>query len=61
MTVRKHTPTIRHRGYLYAQGRWVQPIRVTPEEVTKERMKIADDWRNGYLAALHDVRRRGKT
>lgn len=59
---RKHTPTLRHRGYLYAQGLIDStPLfdgRVTAPNNSVKRMKFAEAWRAGYLAAMKDARRR---
>lgn len=60
--MRKPRTTIRHRGYLYAQGRTL-PFDggESADNLTRRRMAKAEDWRNGYLAAIRDVARRGKT
>lgn len=59
--MRKHAPSIRHRGYLYAQGRLKVSVCERPEDFTSHRMVIAEDWRAGYLAAVRDAARRAKT
>lgn len=55
----KRRITLRHRGYLYAQGHMTPlSLAIDPKEITSRRMKIAEDWRAGYLAAQRDARGR---
>lgn len=59
---RRRTPSLIHRGYLYAQAR---PTEATEFEtnaanqatVSARRMKMAEAWKNGYLAALRDAKK----
>lgn len=54
---RKRKTTLRHRGYLYAQMR-LSPETAMCENVSIRRMKLANAWRDGYLAAQNDARRK---
>lgn len=57
---RRRTPTLLHRGYLYAQkhgARWHMLDNVTTISQSAARMRVAKAWREGYLAAQRDARK----
>lgn len=54
----RRTPTLLHRGYLYAQERVAPDIRVKPEITTRRRMRLAAAWKAGYMAAQNDAKRK---
>lgn len=53
--------TLLHRGFLYAQqNSSPAPLfdRVTQENISAKRMRLAEAWRAGYLASNNDRRRK---
>ena len=51
----RRTVSLIHRGYLYAQ-KHVVPIEQAVD-VSARRMKTAEAWRQGYLAARRDAKK----
>jgi hypothetical protein len=54
----RRTPTLIHRGFLYAQARVERYFNEHPDAFTARRMSHAAAWRAGYLAAQNDRKRR---
>jgi hypothetical protein len=57
--MRKRTPSLLHRGYLYAQKREANPPATSgpaPDSPSGRRMRDAKIWRDGYLAALRETK-----
>jgi hypothetical protein len=57
---RRRTPSLIHRGYLYAQAREKYPLAMSgpdPDSPSGRRMRDAKIWRDGYLAARRDAKK----
>ncbi len=53
----KRTPSLIHRGYLYAQKHADVSAASNPTERTRLRMSHAEAWRQGNLQARRDAKK----